>query len=186
MIQNVRVSYSQTDRQASLRVRVDQENSLPHPYKADTQIDRRSRFTDSALLIRDSDDFAIGQWHTPPFLSSFSTWSGVSFVLDPDTPWELTRRLPAGRSIGLSPPRLLYGRAANYGSIIISCACHGLRRRQSGFSCFGILARPSGVLAYLQPWLKVSLKRRERIWWLYVQFSRFSGEKSLHIGIAEN
>ena len=50
----------------------------------------------------------------------------MSFVLDPHTPWELTRRLPAGRSIGLSPPRLLYGRAANYGSIINLRACHGL------------------------------------------------------------
>ena len=44
---------------------------------------------------------------------------GVSFVPDTRTPRERTGRLPAGRSIGSSPPRLLHGRAANYGSIIV-------------------------------------------------------------------
>ena len=43
----------------------------------------------------------------------------MSFVPDPRTPRARTGRPPAGRSIGSSPPRLLHGRAANYGSIIV-------------------------------------------------------------------
>ena len=43
--------------------------------------------------------------------------------------------------IGISPLRLHYGRAANYGSIIIPCACHRHHRKQSGFRCISFIAR---------------------------------------------
>ena len=43
--------------------------------------------------------------------------------------------------IGISPLRLHYGRAANYGSIIIPCACHRHHRKQSGFRCISSVAR---------------------------------------------
>ena len=36
-------------------------------------------------------------------------------------------------SIGISPLRLLYGRAASYGSIINPCTCHRHLREQLGF-----------------------------------------------------
>ena len=42
--------------------------------------------------------------------------------------------------IGISPLRLHYGRAANYGSIIIPCACHRHHRKQSGFRCISFIA----------------------------------------------
>ena len=43
--------------------------------------------------------------------------------------------------IGISPLRLHYGRAANYGSIIIPCAYHRHHRKQSGFRCISFIAR---------------------------------------------
>ena len=48
------------------------------------------------------------------------------FVLDPHIPGNAPDACLRCRSIGLSPPRLLYGRAAKYGSIINLRACHGL------------------------------------------------------------
>ncbi len=35
--------------------------------------------------------------------------------------------------MGIPPPRLHYGPAANYGSIIILCICHRRLREQPGF-----------------------------------------------------
>ena len=51
---------------------------------------------------------------------------GMLFVLDPRIPGNTPDACLRNRSIGLSPPRLHYGRAANYGSIISLRACHGL------------------------------------------------------------
>ena len=86
----------------------------------------------------------------------------MQFVPDAHMQRKRTERLP-GRSIGLSPPRLLFGRAANYGSIIVSCAGRRRSRWQSGFRCMGLIARPDGVLAHLQTWLS---GHRKRIRWL--------------------
>ena len=54
------------------------------------------------------------------------------------------------RSIGVSPPRLLHGRAANYGSIIIPAGCHRRDRRLNGLLRIGPVARPVGVMAHLR------------------------------------
>ena len=43
-------------------------------------------------------------------------------------------------SIGIPPPRLHCGRAANYGSIMIPCACHRRLREQPGFLVFEFIA----------------------------------------------
>ena len=61
------------------------------------------------------------------------------------------------RSIGLSPPRLPYGRAANYGSIINPRACLRLRRWQSGFACNDFIARFRGHGAPAGPALEFPL-----------------------------
>ena len=63
------------------------------------------------------------------------------------------------RSIGIEPPRLPCGRAANYGSIIVPNTCHRLRREQPGFYRVSCIAHSilrsrrthesgSGVLAH--------------------------------------
>ena len=52
--------------------------------------------------------------------------STMIFVLDARIPGNTPDACLRNRSIGVSPPRLLCGRAANYGSIINPRACHGL------------------------------------------------------------
>ena len=89
------------------------------------------------------------------------------------------------RSIGLSPPRLHYGRAANYGSIIISCACHRRSRWQSGFRRMGLIARPFGVLAHLQSQLKVPPMAQGTYPVDDIQFSKRIGEKVPSLSLLE-
>ena len=50
----------------------------------------------------------------------------------------ITRSGSLPDSIGISPPRLLYGRAASYGSIMIPCVCHRLNRYLPGIGCVGV------------------------------------------------
>ena len=56
-------------------------------------------------------------------------------------------------SIGIPPLRLLYGRAASYGSIINPCTCHRHLQEQLGFLLYKSLSLASyrKVLALLQP-----------------------------------
>ena len=51
------------------------------------------------------------------------------------------------RSIGIEPPRLHCGRAANYGSIIVPNTCRRLRREQPGFYRVSCIAR-----SFLRSW----------------------------------
>ena len=51
------------------------------------------------------------------------------------------------RSIGIEPPRLHCGRAANYGSIIVPNTCHRLHREQPGFYRVSFIAR-----SFLRSW----------------------------------
>ena len=51
------------------------------------------------------------------------------------------------RSIGIEPPRLPCGRAANYGSIIVPNTCHRLRLEQPGFYRVSCIAR-----SFLRSW----------------------------------
>ena len=60
------------------------------------------------------------------------------------------------RSIGIEPPRLHCGRAANYGSIIVPNTCRRLRREQPGFYRVSCIARPSGVVAHSRKRLRGS------------------------------
>ena len=76
---------------------------------------------------------------------------------------EHTERLLPRRSIGISPPRLLYGRAANHGSIIVLCP--GPRFRHKSVPA----ADPAGEV------------HRECIRWMSIRFSRFS-KPGQHIG----
>ena len=60
------------------------------------------------------------------------------------------------RSIGIEPPRLHCGRAANYGSIIVPNTCRRLHREQPGFYRVSCIARPSGVVAHSRKRLRGS------------------------------
>ena len=60
------------------------------------------------------------------------------------------------RSIGIEPPRLPCGRAANYGSIIVPNTCRRLHREQPGFYRVSCIARPSGVVAHSRKRLRGS------------------------------
>ena len=51
------------------------------------------------------------------------------------------------RSIGIEPPRLHCGRAANYGSIIVPNTCRRLHREQPGFYRVSCIAR-----SFLRSW----------------------------------
>ena len=51
------------------------------------------------------------------------------------------------RSIGIEPPRLPCGRAANYGSIIVPNTCRRLHREQPGFYRVSCIAR-----SFLRSW----------------------------------
>ena len=72
-----------------------------------------------------------------------------------------------GHSIGIAPPRLLYGRAASYGSIInpVCLCCHRLGGSSPPFAG-GFIARPdfSGVLAHLPVRLRLSACIQECTW----------------------
>ena len=60
------------------------------------------------------------------------------------------------RSIGIEPPRLPCGRAANYGSIIVPNTCRRLHREQPGFYRVSCIARPSEVVAHSRKRLRGS------------------------------
>ena len=60
----------------------------------------------------------------------------ISLSFDPD------RRLLACSSIGVPPPRLHCGRAANYGSIIVPLRLSLPDRLRSGLCCNGFIALP--------------------------------------------
>jgi len=78
-----------------------------------------------------------------------------------------------GRSIGIEPPRLLHGRAANYGSIISPVCCHRPGGSNPPFAG-GFIARPdfSGVLAHLPVQLRLLACIQECTWWMCIRFSR--------------
>lgn len=86
-----------------------------------------------------------------PCLLSFWFFGYVCslFVLDAPRAGRASDGGVLHRSIGIEPPRLHCGRAANYGSIIIPGFCHRRLRLQSGFCHMGLIARPCGVLARL-------------------------------------
>lgn len=73
--------------------------------------------------------------------------------------WEIITRLSSSlNSMGVSPPRLLYGPAANYGSIIIPCACHRHHRELPGFYRIDSIARRfKRVVARLRSRLDLSI-----------------------------
>ena len=60
------------------------------------------------------------------------------------------------RSIGIEPPRLHCGRAANYGSIIVPNTCRRLHREQPSFYRVSCIARPSEVVAHSRKRLRGS------------------------------
>ena len=64
------------------------------------------------------------------------------------------RRLLAYSSIGISPPRLHYGRAANYGSIIVPLRLSLPDRLRSGLCCTGFIA------LHFASWRACSLAQR--------------------------
>ena len=60
------------------------------------------------------------------------------------------------RSIGIEPPRLHCGRAANYGSIIVPNTCRRLHREQPGFYRVSCIARSDEVVAHSRKRLRGS------------------------------
>ena len=59
MFQVIRVSDTQTDGQAVLRVAVHQQYLVPLTGKADAQVNGRGRFPDTSLLIDKSNGFTV-------------------------------------------------------------------------------------------------------------------------------
>ena len=81
-----------------------------------------------------------------PCLLSFWFFGYVCslFVLDAPRAGRASDGGVLHRSIGIEPPRLPCGRAANYGSIIVPNTCRRLRREQPGFYRVSCIARSCG------------------------------------------
>ena len=84
-----------------------------------------------------------------PCLLSFWFFGYVCslFVLDAPRAGRASDGGVLHRSIGIEPPRLPCGRAANYGSIIVPNTCHRLHQEQPGFYRVSCIAR-----SFLRSW----------------------------------
>ena len=78
------------------------------------------------------------------------------FVLDAHIPGNTPDACLRNRSIGISPPRLLYGRAANYGSIINLRACLRLPPVAIRLSLHGVYRSPFGSWRTCRSGLRIS------------------------------
>ena len=93
-----------------------------------------------------------------PCLLSFWLFGYVRslFVLDAPRAGRASDGGVLHRSIGIEPPRLPCGRAANYGSIIVPNTCHRLHREQPGFYRVSCIARSDEVVAHSRKRLRGS------------------------------